>query len=304
MDFLTTYLEKDRYLREPGGGGPSKKPTVFIAYRMSSNASRKFRSELELLLDDCTIKDGHVGPGVDWAPEVRRRIKNSKLLVADLSGPSREVLFELGFAGNKDMIPVALDQAAWATLPRWITSKQVQEYASGGIHNIAESVRLRVQSQRRVRNRPPPVPGQLAFITRRGGGWFDSTRARIELLCNEYETDFFEYLEEDLQSPEDLRAALRASIIVGVIDGLQQDYVVHYLLGDIVRRSPAGAGSKEGQGLKRVGIALLETRASEQYVADSLRRVSSSQIADVTPEEIDRPLRQALERYRRLRLGS
>lgn len=303
MDIVTVKLPKDHYLRNSSGGRSKGTPKVFVAYRMSEPTSCQFRRDLEDQLGESVkVEDGHVPPGVDWAPEVRKRIKSCRLLVADISGPSREVLFELGFGGSKDLLPVAFDAAARQRLPRWITSKQVLDYSSGALHDVVDSVHLRVAGSRVTERRPQAVPGQLAFISRRGSTWFHDAREVVLQLCSEYDTTFTEFLEEDLQSPEDLRSALRASIVVGVIDGQRQDYAVHYLLGDVVGRSPAGAGSKKGESLKRMGIALLKERASEEFLADSLRRISTSQVVSATAEEMVAPLKTALDRYRRLRL--
>src|SRR4051794_15316879 len=94
-----------------GGGGrahPAKGGSVFIAYRMNDHTSRAFRAGIEERLKSIgavSVLDGRVREGDAWAQVIRGRINSSRLIIADVTGPSREVLFEVGFARNKPLIP-------------------------------------------------------------------------------------------------------------------------------------------------------------------------------------------------------
>lgn len=270
---------------------------------MNDPGSRRFRDELEDKLGDLNVvlTTGQVEPGVDWAPTVRNRIKAAKIFVADLSGPSKEVLFELGFAGNKDLFPLVESNGHREQLPRWVTSKQCETFGDGRVAQVAEAIARRLTAKPGSAARPTPVPGLLAWVTGRDASWADEARNKTRLMCQEIGMEFAEHFENDLESPEDLQNVLRASIMVGVIDGGRQDYCVHFLLGDIVARTRAGAGTGRKQSVARRGYALLPNGTDpEGLLADSVRRISRRVVMQTTPERLRTDLGGAFDSYRNL----
>ena len=80
--------------------------------------------------------DGRVANGIPWAEEVRKRIDRCRLLVVDVTGPSREVLFELGFARNKPLLPVVARDEERDLLPTWLTTFQMSSYEGTGLPRL------------------------------------------------------------------------------------------------------------------------------------------------------------------------
>lgn len=120
-------------------------------------------------------------------------------------------------------------------------------------------------------------------------------------MLNPYPQTVAARSNNDLESPEDLQNVLRASIVVGVVDGGRQDYCVHFLLGDVVARTRAGAGTGRKQSIVRRGYALLADGTDpEGLLADSVRRISRRVVIQTTPSSLRKDLGGAFESYRNL----
>ena len=302
MDFVTVLLKEASFLSASGFSASPAKQRAFLAYRMQVQTSVELHHDLrrELRTKGVELLAGRVEPGADWAPTVRRRIASSKVFAADLTGPSKEVLFELGFSGNKPLYPLVESSEDRLTLPRWITSKQFELFGQGRVTNVADSLARYVANPNKyvVSKRSPPVPGVLAWVTRRGLTWASGAREQVRNLCQEKGIAFREHYDEDFESPEDLADALRASIIVGLVDGGSQDYSVHFLMGDIAGRRTAGAGRGKGQAVQRRGFVLVKTAPDvSELVADSLRRVPQSMVRCTHPEQVRADVRSAVDSY-------
>ena len=304
MDFLTIALTRDELLGRGSGGTQRSRPKVFVAFRMNDPASRTFREELETGLDSQPrpiVLDGRVGDGFPWAEEIRRRIKSSRFVVADVTGPSREVIFELGLAGGKPYLPVVQSERHRSILPGWLTALQIPSFEGAGTAKIAETVRERLSSPTlRAPARPPAVPGKIVWLQNPDSPWCDPVYNRFEALCNERSVDIQKIFPEDLNSMEDLRAYLRAWLVVGCADGGTQDYAMHYFAGDVVSRTDCGTGRGAGQKIRR-GMMLLcpDDEKCSRYVADSVGRVSKMLVERVTPASFALQSRAHLDRYRR-----
>lgn len=314
MDQLTLKLPWAS-LMEAGGGGPRgrARPAVFVAYRFDNHASRQLRKELQDAAEqsgDVDVLDGHVEPGDHWAPEVRKRIKRSRLIVADVTGPSREVLFEMGFAGNKPLFPVIDRAHDRGELPSWVTIDQIAAYGGTGIAQVVDGVLHRARDpvrKPRRQQRPSPVPGHVVWLQGRGSEWASSARVRFENLAREGGLAVVHVAPEDLYSSEDLREHLRAWVVVGCIDGGSHDYAAHFFFGDIIGRLRAGSGTGAGQSLSRVAIVFAPTRELvDDLVADSVRRVERDHIRLIaTQDELLHEAKRLFSRYRKwLNAGS
>jgi hypothetical protein len=93
------------YKLKPGdltGSGPRKRKadSIFVAFAFGDQGSSAVRIKFEQRLKQTVslrilhVTDGHVPVGISWAREIRRRLSNARLVVADLSLLSPEVLFE------------------------------------------------------------------------------------------------------------------------------------------------------------------------------------------------------------------
>jgi hypothetical protein len=133
------------------------------------------------------VHDGRVAPGEEWAKEIRKRIKNSRLVVADVTGPSKEVLFEVGFAANKAVIQVAESVDHREALPRWMTSVQTAVYSGTGIATLSAEVLRLISSRERVAvlKRPDCVPGVVVWLSGDNTEWANDDKDQFSNLARE-----------------------------------------------------------------------------------------------------------------------
>jgi hypothetical protein len=291
----------------PGSGGPRRpsSASVFIAYRMNDPVSRRFRASFERRLKRLGAfhaVDGNVRGGDPWAVTIRKRIEKARAVVADVTGPSREVLFELGVAGNKPLIPVVAREADRGRLPKWLTSLQILPYEGTGLVKVAEAVANRLEgASPRQRFRPSPLPGRVVWLQDRDADWATSALVRFGNLCQEAGLAVTVVYPDQLGSFEDLSAHLRAWLMVACIDGGKQDYAAHFFAGDIVARRRAGAGHGRGESLSRLAVVLVRDEPSlETFVADSLRRVPEDAVrVFVSQSDFFEGMRAVLKKYQR-----
>lgn len=304
MDYLIMKITKDELLGRRGGGTKNLRPKIFVAFRMNVKSSVRFREELESALLDIgkvTVLDGRVEDGVPWAPEIRKRIKSSQLVVADVTGPSKEVIFELGVSGGKSYLPVVETDDRRDRLPDWLTALQIPTFEGPGTAQIAESAWVRVSSPgARGASRPPAVPGSIIWLQNEDSDWCVPIFDRFQNLCNERSLTVAQLFPDDLTSSDDLRAHLRAWLIVGCLDGGIQDYATHYFAGDVVSRPRCGSGSGAGQKVGR-GMVLLgeEDDILKRCMADSVNRVAKSLIGQANCTNFFVKVTGHLDRYRR-----
>jgi hypothetical protein len=289
MDKLVVALSSDELTHTWMPTRSTKRQSVFVAFRMNDARSTRLRTEIESLLHhyvDVDVVDGRVAYGEDWAPQIRDRIKSSSLVLVDVTGPSKEVLFEFGFAANRDCVPVVHSRSDLDRIPRWITSKDLGIYEGVGLAEIAEKIARRLtDSKVPVRRRPAAVPGLVTILTAGRLSWEVEVVDKIENLVAERGGTFQLVNADSLQSPEELRKALMAWMLIACVDGGGQDYAAHFLLGDIVARPRAGSGPGRGEFLQRKGLVLVRSELDGQTcVADSLRRVSPGIVNVVTTD--------------------
>lgn len=301
MDTVVVKSTKAEFLGRRKGGAPPTTPSIFIAYRMNNADSRKFRADLEGALNEVTtvkVLDGNVDEGLPWAEAIRKRIGKAKLLVADITGPSREVLFEYGFARNKYVIPVVHRRDDQKRLPKWMTVVQLPPpYEGGQIARLAESIATKVISRPEGhRQRPSPAPGRALWIQDERSAWADVHFERTQNRLSERSLTLERRLASDIESDEELRDCLRASLVIACIDGLTADYLGHFLLGDVVGRPSAGVGTGKGQSIQRLGIALQENPDSG-FVADSVTRAAGRNLKVVGPDELTKTVASGADRY-------
>lgn len=276
-------VEKEALQGRRRRGGP-RKDRAFLAYRMNEPSSKAMHDALNVELGRRSVQllDGKLDGGEDWAPTIRRRIKESKVFVADVTGPSREVLFELGCSSNKPVLPIVSSKAEFRNVPLWISTTQLIPYEGAvGVTRVADRVAGILSSRSGTGfQRHPAVPGRVVWLHGSDTDWDADTRRRVELSCREVGADFRPINADDVTSPEDLRDILSGWLVFVLLDGGPQDYLAHYLLGDVVARRRAGSGNGKGEYIDRSAVILTRTHDDyDLYAADSVQRVSKNTIA-------------------------
>jgi hypothetical protein len=307
VDSVVIRSTKSEFLGRRSGAHHRATPSIFIAYRMDDPDSRKMRADLEHALNEAmrvTVLDGNVEDGLPWAEEIRRRIDKARLVVADITGPSKEVLFEYGFARNKYVILVVHRRRDQTTLPKWITVIQLPPpYESGEINRIADSVAAKVVNRPQGhRPRPAPIPGSALWIQDERSSWADVHFERARNRLSEKSIDLERRMASEIESAEELRACLRSWLLVTCLDGLSADYLGHFLLGDTVARRQAGVGRGKGESVQRLGIALTEGDPST-YVADSVLRATGRSLKVTNPAGLASEVMAGVDRYRNFLRG-
>jgi hypothetical protein len=234
------------------GGGPSPRPNIFIAYRMNSDESKAFRFTIEEdigkhhTLGRCQVIDGRVPVGVDWAPEIRGRIKKAKLVVGDCTALRPEVLFELGFAHglNTAILPV-VSRMEKEELPYWLRAKQIGQYSDSlGMSDILASIEAHLVDPSYLARRlqKPPVPSLVVWLRRLDWNRNASEQFHTAARREELKVEFFD--EED-SIDEVLSRASIATFLVVSLDGREWDDLSHFICGAVVAKPNAGYGSKK-----------------------------------------------------------
>jgi hypothetical protein len=307
VDHVTLDIQRDALLGIENRRGGKRSKAIFIAYRMNDPDSRSMRSSLaesiQEIDSDVVILDGKVSQGLPWANEVRGRIGRSQLLVIDVTGPSREVMFEMGFASNKPFIPIVHRQEDLDSLPAWLTAFQIPAFAETGLPRLAAEIVTIVRTQLpkpALYRRPPAVPGMVTWLQDGSSIMFGDAYQRISNLAQRYSLKVLKVDSHALLSYDDLRQLLRSWMVISCMDGRPSDHAGHFFLGDIAGRRRAGSGSGRGQSLQRRGVALVPTaRDLSLLVADSVRRVSRSVLMPLTTEDALEEIEPIFASYRK-----
>jgi len=271
---------------------------------MDFDQSKKFRDRLEATLSGhpsplrLYVVDGRVREGEDWAPTIRTRIKEAKLVVGDVTGVRNDVVFELGFAYGlrKPFIPVTESRDRREEVPYWLRSKQIGTYsgdndllsvASSVVTHIADTS---VTKPRRLRD---PVPGLAILLG--PPDCLEHTADQFRAECSR-EGLAYESLALGERDEHVIERAARANLLAVVLTGGETDALVHYVCGAIVARSKAGYGSST---LGRSVLVLAEPQSRvQELAADSLLRCVD--VVAVPPEgQLLKHIKNVGQAYRR-----
>lgn len=307
MDFIEVPLTVDEILGRAGGRSKPKRPTVFVAYRMNIDSSKKFREDIESLLTrhegrpmHPDVVDGRVEDGAYWAPEIRNRISRARLVVADVTGPSRDVVFEVGLAAGKPLLPVVESDQHRSNLPKWLTAKQMSSFEGTGTVRIADNIWTKLNTRRlKGQQLPQPDPTTLVWLQTPDSEWCNPWYDRFQCLCQQCGLQASRVFPDDLNSPEGMNEVLRSWLVVGCMDGGAQDSAVHYVAGDVVSRRDCIRPGR-GPRLSRSVLMLCQTNASvEAFVADSVKRVPTDHVKPVLTESFLDLCRSHFNRHRK-----
>jgi hypothetical protein len=290
-------------LFESGGGRGQQNFSVFIAYRMDFEKSRAFRKDLGNILISMpspprvSAVDGHVRDGEDWAPVIRTRIRDSRLVVGDITGLRNDVIFEMGFGfgSRKPMIPVVEKQVDREGVPDWLKAKQIGSFSSPEqLASVATSVLAHlsdpyISKPRRVRE---PLPG-LAV-------WLDfsddlaTARDAFVASCGR-EGLAAEVLKADLPDEVIIDQAVRAALLVAVVTGDQRDALVHFVAGGILARPTAGYSRKTMDRL--ILITSPVAGSARGLTADGLLRCAAN-VRTIEPQLLQSAISEYGKRHR------
>lgn len=274
---------------ELSGGGPRAiaLPKLFVAYRFDTKESKQFRQRLEVdiknsdSLANVKVTDGHVETGESWPSEIRRRIKAARLVVADVTTLSPEVLFECGFAWglNKTIMPVVEDSESASQLPSWLTELQITDFStSKGRLQILDSVAKNISRTRFGRQRKPPpqpIPGKLIWLC--GDTEFENYRDHAQQTATRHKLGMV--TEERPHSIDEAKESLinevsQASLMVACLNNSSSDPFIHFVTGVIVSKPTAGAAKRKLG--RRVILAVPESISVDDVISDSARRCGNT----------------------------
>ena len=261
-------------------------PKIFVAYRFNHERSKKFRQDLDIeikktdSLGDIEIIDGNVTPGRHWDSEIRKRLTSSKIIIADVTGLSPEVLFECGFAWglNKRIMPVVENANLSSKLPRWLTDLQIGCFSNSiGMVQIIDSISDYVGKSISVRSRKgilKPIPWKVVWL--HGEGEFEQYHDNLIQTANRFGLELPE--EELPHSLDDAEESLiddisRSSLMIASLNNSTSDPFVHFATGVFAAKPTTGASSQKLN--RRTILAIPDTIRDRDIVSDSAMRCST-----------------------------
>jgi hypothetical protein len=273
---------------ELGGAGFRQKrsPTVFVAYRFGDAWSKRFRVDIEMRLrrPDATrhlsVIDGHTDVGRTWPKEIRERMTRARLVVADLTTLSPEVLFECGYAYGlaKPILPVVEEHSWIARLPRWLTDLQVGDMsAARGWSDLVDSIARHAGDRGKGRHAlgpPKPDPGVVVWV--KGPEWFESLHGHVSQTA-----DRCGLALPRVVAPAGGLAAVDASamaevarawLLVAPLSNTPADSFVHFALG-VMAAAPM-AGAARPYLARRALVVVPSSIRVEEVLAESASRMT------------------------------
>lgn len=294
-DTITVSRSPSSLMGSRGGSAPAI--SVFVAYRMNVPESIRFRERFEDLLvgnpslEGVTVVDGRVRAGERWAESIKSRLKNSKVVVGDVTGLRPEVTFELGYGYGlrRPLVPVVGTAEDLDLLPRWLTSLHVGTYQDQvALTGVVTSVLAQIAERRigGLPRLPEAVPGVAVLLGDRSwttevAATFKAAAARAGLRP--------EILSDDDDDEHVMERALRASLLILRFNRGALDSLALFIAGAVVARPMIGHGAKM---LRRQIVAVVDDTDDLAAVAEGLRR--NSQVVQLLRSN---RFGQAIERF-------
>jgi hypothetical protein len=262
------------------GGGKRSVPTIFIAYRMKNEESEKFRRNVEAAihryrdLSQYVVVDGSQAAGSQWAPMIRKLIKNAKAVIGDAEGLRKEVLFELGLAYGlrRIVIPSLSHDHGISKLPSWLRAYHLGAYGTvPDLNRLATSLATQLSNPEFAKfGKPPtPVPGSVVWLRR-----LDWNRLALDQFEAAAQSEGLtpEILGDDDPDEIIVRRAAAANLLIVSLDGTVHDALMHYVCGAVAGNPQAGYERKVAR-----RVLVLERPDSEgTLVAEGLKRCSDA----------------------------
>jgi hypothetical protein len=276
------------------GGRGSKRYGVFVAYRFGDEASREFRLVLEKQLSQVTdrvnVFDGKVSTNCDWAEEIRRRVKASSVLVADVTGYRREIMYEFGFGAASKLALVPILVSPDGQLPRWLTRLQYRSWGNDRSRAVSEVAHMASAGQRGNPYEFGHATESRALALGVTGDLLEVIQAQCDNVSVELTRVQAQHTETGaLESRQVVTAASRSGVIFASFDGSGADSFAHFVAG-VMAASPKVRGRP---GKRRRFIALLPTGAqSADYLSDGAQRSDDLVAVATTPDDVVRCFRE------------
>ncbi len=262
------------------GGGKRQVPTIFIAYRMKNEESEKFRRDVEAAirryrdLSQYVVVDGLQAAGSQWAPAIRKLIKNAKAVIGDAEGLRKEVLFELGLAYGlrRIVIPTVTQAQGISKLPSWLRAYHLGSYGTvPDLNRLATSLATQLSNPEFAKFGKPPtaVPGSVVWLRR-----VDWNRHALNQSEAAAQTEGLtpEVLGDDDPDEVIIRRAAAANLLIVSLDGTVHDALMHYVCGAVAGNPEAGYGRK----IARRVLVFEQPDLEGTLVAEGLKRCSDT----------------------------
>jgi hypothetical protein len=289
-------------------GGPPVVPSIFIAYRLNNEDSKRFRDTLERALIQhptlrCNVEDGgRIPVGRKWAPQIRDMIRRARLVVGDVERLRPEVLFELGFANGlrTPILPVVSElQLQISDLPYWLRATQLGHYADGpGVAEVVASIETHMAQSARTGAPRGAVSGLVVWLRR-----FDWNQKALEQAESAARREGVSLEVYDTGDSEDviIERAHLATFLVISMDGTEWDAFGHFVCGTALAKPFAGYGAKR---LER-RIVILEPPAvkEKRFTAEGVSRCSET-VSVIKPDRLLDLFDEFLRRRRLWEAGS
>lgn len=287
---MVEYMNVDLKDGELSGGGPRQKfkvVNIFVAYRFHSTESINFREELEsrLLktdsLSDVRVIDGRqILLGNNWSSQIRKAIEQSRVVVAELTALSPEVLFECGYAYGlgRPILPV-VENSTWdSRLPRWLTTFQMGNFSSeSGWKEIVDSIDQIVNKtgpREKTVGLPEADPGYAVWLP--GTSLFEVGKDSLVTVTNRFDMNSphttFEVSDLFESSELVIEEVAKSSLLIASVGGISADTFVHFACGIVVSKPKTGVSNRKI--MRRVILVVSKQMDKDKILSDSARRAS------------------------------
>lgn len=283
---------------------PPPPPTVFVAYRMRFEESKRFRYDIAErmlsypILNDAVVIDGSVPPGVKWPKTIRERISKAHIVIGDVEGMRPDVLFELGFAYGQGK-PLILAFETFPNveeIPIWLQGRQIGYYGqTQGLDGIVTSVATHLSDPEFTKPSIPPQPVPSLVVWLRVLDWNKHCLDQIRTGTGREGLKPEVYTDEKLTNELTIRRAASAGLLILSLDGTQIDGLMHYIAGAVISHPIAGRGPR---GLRRRLIVL--EQQPRTFAALSLQKCEDDEdiVALIDPPRVLSSAQQFFHDYR------
>ena len=294
VDYFIYKLKKG----ELTGGGPRKKSNeaVFVAHSFNTEGN-DFRIKLEQeikripSLSKIDVLDGRVPIGKSWPTEIRERLRKSRVIIADLTVLSSEVLFECGFAWGlgKPILPVTRKVDSHGLMPRWLTDLQIGNLSfDKGWNDLINSLGHHISEiHKKRRKAPSDSANPSSVVILKSNSSLSLIEDQVRQMAMrfgmevQYEDTLFDTLEGT--TSELVAQVAHCSLLVAPLLNQLSDSFVHFACG-VVGSVPKTGVSKRKLS-RRILLVVNSVNETECLPADSARRMSGV-IRIITPQQL------------------
>jgi hypothetical protein len=278
MDRFVVKVSREEILGQVAARSRAKRG-IFVCFLFGDPESRQLRQRIEVAMTDVhqEVFDGERILSGDWASTIRERLQKSRFVVADVTGPSLEILFEIGLAGNHELVLCARDETSRRALPAWLTGASIHAYAGEGTSLLIADLQTMVRRPKRpyIKPRPQPVLGSAVWLQSRDSDWAEPLYVRVQQQAQTTGIQLERLYPEDLRSFDDTKEWLSSQYVFTCLDGGPQDFSGHFFIGDVAARN---VESQAKRLTRRAFIVRKDFPRGWQWVADSVQRLPREKV--------------------------